>query len=156
MANVVFEHGGTLDRLTGAGLTALWGAPLSRQDDADEAVQAAIGIQRELERLNGEWSRQGRRNLAVAIGIDLGQVFAGDVGSERRLEFTAIGTPVARASRLAAAAGAGEIQVSEALLEALDEPPPTDAAPAAGGPAYRIDWRTPPTMRQSGEVPEQP
>jgi len=75
MANVVFEHGGTLDRLTGAGLTALWGAPLSRQDDADEAVQAAIGIQRELERLNGEWSRQGRRNLAVAINVSVRNLY---------------------------------------------------------------------------------
>jgi len=156
MVNVIFEHGGTLDRLTGAGLTALWGAPLGRQDDADEAVQAAVGIQRELDRLNGEWSRQGRQNLAAAIGIDLGQVFAGNVGSERRLDFTAIGKPVERAAGLAAAAAAGEILLSEALLEALDSPPPTDATPAAGDRAYRVDWRTPPTLRQSGELPQQP
>jgi adenylate cyclase len=158
--DVVFEHGGTLDRLTGTGLTALWGAPLRRQDDADEAVQAAIGMQRGVERLKGEWSRQQRPQLEIAIGIDLGQVFAGCIGSDRRLEYTAIGRPVGRSSALSATAGASEILVTEAVLEALASPPPADAvaAPVGGpgpdaAPAYRIDWRTPPTLRQSGEVP---
>jgi len=159
--DVVFEHGGTLDRLTGTGLTALWGAPLRRQDDADEAVQAAIGMQRGVERLKGEWSRQQRPQLEIAIGIDLGQVFAGCIGSDRRLEYTAIGKPVDRSSALSATAGASEILVTEAVLEALASPPPADAVaapvgdpdPDAAAPAYRIDWRTPPTLRQSGEVP---
>jgi class 3 adenylate cyclase/pSer/pThr/pTyr-binding forkhead associated (FHA) protein len=159
--DVVFEHGGTLDRLTGTGLTALWGAPLRRQDDADEAVQAAIGMQRGVERLKGEWSRQQRPQLEIAIGIDLGQVFAGCVGSDRRLEYTAIGKPVGRSAALCATAGASEILVTEAVLEALASPPPADAVappvdgpgPDAAAPAYRIDWRTPPTLRQSGEVP---
>ncbi|HYL04640.1 MAG TPA: adenylate/guanylate cyclase domain-containing protein [Thermoanaerobaculia bacterium] len=189
LVDVVFEHGGTLDRLAGTGLTALWGAPLGRQDDADEAVQAAMGMQRGLERLNAEWSRQQRRRLDLAIGIDIGQVFAGSIGSDRRLEYTAIGEPVGRSSALCAAAGPGEIRVSSGLLEALSSPPPSDAiadagtdasadasadtsADAAGtadergagpaaapGPAaaraYRIDWRTPPTLRQSGEVPQE-
>ncbi len=174
--DVVFEHGGTLDQVTGTGLTAFWGAPLSQKDDADEAVQAAIGMQRGLERLNGEWSRQQRPRLDVAIGIDLGQVFAGSIGSERRLEYTAIGKPVGRAAALCAVGGAGEILVTEALLEAVASPPPVDpvenrtaaAAPpsppaAAGGAepapanrAFRIDWRTPPTLRQSGEVSQEP
>jgi class 3 adenylate cyclase len=170
--DVVFEHGGTLDRLTGTGLTALWGAPLSSQHDADEAVQAAIAVQRGLERLNAEWSRQGRPHLELAAGIDLGEVFAGNIGGERRLDFTAIGRPVGRTSVLCAAADAGEILVTEALLEALSSPPPVDAMPAnaaglpaanaaaparepaaASGPVYRVDWRTPPTLRQSGAVP---
>ena len=174
MIDLVFEHGGTLDRRTGAGLTALWGAPLGRHDDADQAAEAAVGMMRALERLNGEWARQERRELALALGIDLGQVVAGNVGNDRRLDFTAIGRPVERAAQLCAAAAAGEILVSEALLEALSSPPPVDAMPpvpaaAAGragrqgteggaealaaGPVYRIDWRTPPTLRQSGEVP---
>ena len=161
VVDVVFEHGGTLDHLTGTGLTALWGAPLRRPDDADEAVQAAIGMQRGLERLKGEWSRQQRAQLEIAIGIDLGQVFAGCVGSDRRHEYTAIGQPVVRSSALCAAAGANEILVTEAVLEALASPPPADAVaaptdgtgPHAATPSYRIDWRTPPTLRQSGEVP---
>jgi class 3 adenylate cyclase/pSer/pThr/pTyr-binding forkhead associated (FHA) protein len=163
VVDIVFEHGGTLDQLTGTGLTALWGAPLRGQDDADEAVQAAIGMQRALERLKGEWSRQQRPHLDIAIGIDLGPVFAGCVGSDRRHEFTAIGKPVVRAAALCAAAGASEILVTEALLEALASPPPADAMAATGeGPeppaatsSYRIDWRTPPTLRQSGEVSQE-
>jgi len=172
--DVVFEHGGTLDRFTGSGLTAFWGAPLSSHADADEAVQAAIGMQRGLERLNGDWGRQQRRQLAIATGIDLGEAFAGNVGSERRLEFTAIGRPVEGAAALCAAAGAGEVLVSEELLESLASPPPVESMPAAapaqppaaapgagvdaprpaGAATYRIDWRTPPTLRQSGEVPQ--
>jgi class 3 adenylate cyclase/predicted component of type VI protein secretion system len=195
MVDVVFEHGGTLDRLAGTGLTAMWGTPLSRQDDADEAVQAAIDMQRGLERLNGEWGRQGRRTLDIAVGIDLGEVFAGNVGSDLRLEFTAIGRPVERAAALAAGAGAGEVLVTEPLLEALSSPPPAETVPggtalaevasgqvlpaaaapdvvapapaaaaaatasgprpAASRPVYRVDWRTPPTLRQSGEQPQQ-
>jgi class 3 adenylate cyclase len=170
-------------------LTAMWGTPLSRQDDADEAVQAAIDMQRGLERLNGEWTRQGRRNLDIAVGIDLGEVFAGNVGSDRRLEFTAIGRPVERASALAAGAVAGEVLVTEPLLEALSNPPPAETVlggtipaaaapgeavadgvptagaaataatgsgprPAASRPVYRVDWRTPPTLRQSGPLQE--
>jgi class 3 adenylate cyclase len=175
--DLVFEHGGTLDQVTGTGLTALWGAPLGRKDDADEAVQAAVGMQRGLERLNGEWSRQRRPHLDIAIGIDLGRVFAGSIGSDRRLEYTAIGKPVGRASALCAAAGAGEVLVTEALLEALTNPPPVDPVearagapdlpapvpatggggePAAAARAFRIDWRTPPTLRQSGEVAQEP
>jgi class 3 adenylate cyclase/predicted component of type VI protein secretion system len=197
---VVFEHGGTLERLTGTGLMALWGAPLSSQHDADDAVQAAIGVQRALERLNGEWSRQGRPHLEAAVGIDLGEVFAGNVGGDRRLAFAAIGKPVARAAALCAAAGAGEILVTEALVEALSNPPPIDAVdavaavageilvtddalfnpppidavaadaaglpaaagpaaagePGAGGRAYRVDWHTPPTLRQSAAVSREP
>jgi class 3 adenylate cyclase/pSer/pThr/pTyr-binding forkhead associated (FHA) protein len=159
LVDVTFEHGGTLDRLAGTSLTALWGAPLGRPDDADEAVQAAMGMQRGLERLNAEWHRQERRRLDLAIGIDLGVVFAGSVGSERRLEYTAIGEPVGRASALCADAGPGEVRVSSALLEALSSPPPSDAVAEAidaldeNARAYRIDWRTPPTLRQSGEVP---
>ncbi|MBV8200915.1 MAG: FHA domain-containing protein [Acidobacteria bacterium] len=164
LVDVVFEHGGTLDRLSGTGLAALWGAPLSRQDDPDEAVQAAIGMQRGLERLNGEWSRRQRPALDIAIGIDLGEAFAGSVGSDRRLEYTAIGAPVVRAAVLGAAAGPGEIRVTGDLLEALSSPPPIEtpeapeeagaaAAPGAAAAAtYRIDWRTPPTLRQSGEM----
>ena len=164
LVDVVFEHGGTLDQLTGTGLTALWGAPLRRPDDADEAVQAAIGMQRGVERLKVEWGRQQRSQLEIAIGIDLGQVFAGCVGSDRRHEYTAIGQPVVRSSALCAVAGANDVLVTEAVLESLASPPPADAvaapaggpAPHAAGPCYRIDWRTPPTLRQSGEVPEVP
>jgi adenylate cyclase len=170
MEEVVFEHGGTLDKVTGTGLAALWGAPLSRQDDADQAVQAAIAMQRGLERLNGEWARQGRLQapITIAVGMDLGQVFAGIVGNDRRLDYLVLGAPVRSATRLCAAAGPGEILATESLLEALSSPPPVEplaadtarpeAAPAAreerrvDGPAYRVDWRTPPTLRQSGEL----
>ncbi|HEX2224566.1 MAG TPA: FHA domain-containing protein, partial [Thermoanaerobaculia bacterium] len=63
MVEIVFEHGGTLDKFMGDALMALWGAPLEREDDADRATRAAVAMQRALERLNWQWIQQGRRTL---------------------------------------------------------------------------------------------
>ncbi|HSN86012.1 MAG TPA: adenylate/guanylate cyclase domain-containing protein, partial [Thermoanaerobaculia bacterium] len=91
MVEIVFRHGGTLDKFIGDALMALWGAPLSHKDDADRSVEAALDMQKALARLNAAWSRQGRRTLSVGIGINVGEVFAGNIGSDRRLEYTVIG-----------------------------------------------------------------
>ncbi|HVT57982.1 MAG TPA: adenylate/guanylate cyclase domain-containing protein [Thermoanaerobaculia bacterium] len=155
MAETVFEHGGTLDKFLGDAVMALWGAPVPRHDDTAQAVQAAIAMQRGLERLNEGWRRQGRPTLALGIGMDLGQVFAGDLGSDRRQDFTAIGAAVNRAAHLCRLAGPGEILITPRLFEAIPEPVPVEgltpreSEPAQREePAYRIDWRTPPTLRQ--------
>ncbi|MBV8202904.1 MAG: FHA domain-containing protein [Acidobacteria bacterium] len=124
MVAVVFEHGGTLDKFIGDAVMALWGAPLARGDDADRAVQAAIAMQHRIDWLNAEWSRQGRRTIAVGIGLNAGEVFAGNIGSAQRLEYTVIGDPVNTASRLCSRAGGGEVLVSELLYRRLTSPPP--------------------------------
>ena len=59
MVDIVFEHGGTLDKFIGDAIMALWGAPLARPDDADRAVRAAIEMQRELRAMNA-WSGERR------------------------------------------------------------------------------------------------
>jgi len=74
MVDVVFEHGGTLDKFIGDAVMALWGAPLARGDDADRAVRAAIAMQRRVDWLNAEWSRQGRQTIGVGIGLNAGEV----------------------------------------------------------------------------------
>jgi len=123
MVDVVFEHGGTLDKFIGDAVMALWGAPLARLDAADQAVRAAVAMQRRIDWLNAEWSRQGRQTIAVGIGINAGEVFAGNIGSDQRLEYTVIGDPVNTASRLCSRAGAGEILLSAALYGRLTNPP---------------------------------
>jgi adenylate cyclase len=123
MVDVVFEHGGTLDKFIGDAVMALWGAPLARADDADQAVRAAVAMQRRIDWLNAEWSRQGRQTIAVGIGINAGEVFAGNIGSDQRLEYTVIGDPVNTASRLCSRAGPGEILISELLCRRLKAPP---------------------------------
>jgi adenylate cyclase len=139
---------------------ALWGAPLSRWDDADRAMRAAIAMQQRLARLNQEWQARGRLPLAVGIGLDAGEVFAGNIGSERRLEYTVIGDAVNTAARLCAEAGPGEILIAEGLKAALADPPPATALeplPLKGKaqpvPVFRVDWREAPDVESTGSRP---
>jgi adenylate cyclase len=119
MVEIVFRHGGTLDKFMGDAVMAQWGAPISASDDPDRALDAAVEMMRTLERLNAEWRRVGRAELQIGIGLNYGEVFAGNIGSERRLEFTVIGDTVNTASRLCAWADRGEILVSDAFRAAL-------------------------------------
>lgn len=147
MVEIVFEHGGTLDKFMGDALMALWGAPLAHADDADRAMRAAVAMQRRLDQLNREWTGQGRPALEIGIGIDVGDVFAGNIGSERRLEYTVIGDAVNTAARLCSEASPGEVLISESLYRGLASPPPVDVlAPVQlkgktqPVPVYRVDW----------------
>jgi adenylate cyclase len=123
MVDIVFRHGGTLDKFIGDAVMAQWGAPIGAPDDADRAMAAAIDMVLALDKLNDRWRMQGRPELQVGIGLNFGEAFAGNIGSERRLEFTVIGDTVNTASRLCSAAGAREILVSEDLRRALSHPP---------------------------------
>jgi adenylate cyclase len=116
MVEVIFEHGGTLDKFIGDAIMALWGAPIAHADDPDRALHAAIAMQRAIEDLNRSWAAAGRPEIGVGIGINYGEVFAGNIGSHRRLEYTVLGDAVNVASRLCAEAGPGEILVTEPLL----------------------------------------
>jgi adenylate cyclase len=123
MVDCVFRHEGTLDKFIGDAVMAQWGAPLGGPDDADKAVAAAVDMMRELGALNASWRAAGRPELAIGIGLNFGEAFAGNIGSERRLEFTVIGDTVNTAKRLCDAAGPGEILLSDAFLRALHTAP---------------------------------
>jgi adenylate cyclase len=126
MVDCVFRHGGTLDKFMGDAVMAQWGAPIANADDPDRAMRAAIDMMHALDELNTQWRAQGRPELAIGIGLSYGEVFAGNIGSERRLEFTVIGDTVNLASRLCSAAGAGEILISDDIRRVLQSPPPLD------------------------------
>ncbi len=123
MVEIVFEHGGTLDKFMGDAIMALWGAPIAHEDDADRAIQAAIEMQSVLARLNVKWAAEGRQTVEIGIGIDYYDVFAGNIGSDRRLEYTVIGDAVNTASRLCSKAGPGEIILSQRFFDELRKPP---------------------------------
>jgi len=127
MVEVVFEHGGTLDKFMGDAIMALWGAPIPDEHAADRAMRAAIEQQEMLEALNAKWALEGRQQVQIGIGINFGEVFAGNIGSERRLEYTVIGDAVNTASRLCSQAGPGEILVSEPFYRSLEHPPAVEA-----------------------------
>lgn len=123
MVEIVFEHGGTLDKFMGDAIMALWGAPISHDDDADRAMAAAIDMQSVLAKLNVKWAADGRQRVEIGIGIDYYEVFAGNIGSGRRLEYTVIGDAVNTAHRLCSQAGPGEIILSRRFYEELTKRP---------------------------------
>jgi adenylate cyclase len=123
MVECVFRNNGTLDKFIGDAVMAQWGAPIGTDNDADRAMKAALEMMEALEVLNERWRRDGRPELAIGIGLNFGEAFAGNIGSERRLEFTVIGDTVNTASRLCSAADGGEILLSEPFRKALREPP---------------------------------
>jgi adenylate cyclase len=119
MVDVIFEYGGTLDKFMGDAIMALWGAPLAQPDDPDRALRAAVEMQQAVVRLNQRWANEGKPPIRVGIGINHGEVFAGNIGSLRRLDYTVIGDAVNVAARLCAEAGPGEILVTESFLRVV-------------------------------------
>jgi adenylate cyclase len=100
----VLAHGGTLDKYSGDGLVAFWGAPLLCPDQADQAVSAALEILRDVEVFNANRVAQGMAAVRVRIGIESGQALVGDLGTPFRSTYTAVGNCINFASRLEAAA----------------------------------------------------
>ncbi|PYP32745.1 MAG: cyclase [Gemmatimonadetes bacterium] len=127
MVEIVFEHSGTLDKFMGDAIMALWGAPIAHEDDADRAMGCAVDQLAALETMNKRWKQQGRPELGIGIGINFGEVFAGNIGSDRRLEYTVIGDAVNTASRLCSSAGPNEILISEPFYKQLKQPPTVEA-----------------------------
>ena len=82
MVAVVFEHRGTVDKFVGDMVMALYGAPLDDDDHAEHAVQTALAMIATLKQLNEEWARDGKPQLDIGIGINTGDMIAGNVGSE--------------------------------------------------------------------------
>ena len=129
MVECVFNNEGTLDKFIGDAVMAQWGAPIGSTEDPDKAMKAAIDMMDELGKLNTRWIKEGRPGLQIGIGINHGEAFAGNIGSERRLEYTVIGDTVNTASRLCSAAGPGEILISEELSKVLKKKPKLVACP---------------------------
>ncbi|MDP3775450.1 MAG: adenylate/guanylate cyclase domain-containing protein [Gemmatimonadales bacterium] len=127
MVEIIFRHEGTLDKFIGDAIMALWGAPFGSEEDADKAMRAAIDMQRKLVELNQHWEATGKPHIAIGIGINFGLVFAGNIGSEQRLEYTVLGDAVNTASRLCSNAGKGEIMISEPFFKRLKFPPEVEA-----------------------------
>ena len=119
MTDVVFSHGGTLDKYLGDGILAFFGDPIPFEDHAERAVAAAFGMRAALERLAGMWMVSYDEELTVGIGISTGYVTVGNIGSENRIEYTVIGNHVNVASRLATAAAPGQILITERTMAAV-------------------------------------
>jgi adenylate cyclase len=100
MVDIVFRHKGTLDKFVGDMVMALFGAPLDDADHAEHAVDAALDMLEELQRLNERWMAEGRPALDIGIGVHTGPMIAGNIGSEAIMSYTVIGDSVNLGARL--------------------------------------------------------
>ncbi|MFL6337241.1 MAG: adenylate/guanylate cyclase domain-containing protein [Pyrinomonadaceae bacterium] len=149
MSDVIFAHGGTLDKYLGDGLMALFGAPTASPDDACNAVAAAVQMQRRMEGINAQLRAEGLSEIAIGIGLHTGVATVGYIGSERRSEYTAIGDTVNLAARLEQNALPGQIILSDATARVAEgagcdfhpRPPITVKNRVQPVPIFEVDWK---------------
>lgn len=118
---VIFRHGGTLDKFIGDAIMAFWGAPVANADHARLAVEAAIDMSVALQEMRSQLGELGAE-LEIGIGIHTGRAVVGFIGSKDRLDYTAIGDTVNLASRIEGMTkGIARILVSEAVRDTVGE-----------------------------------
>ncbi len=100
MCAIVLAHGGTIDKFVGDAIVAFWGAPVSRPDDADRAIQAAMAMYDAGEHFRVESLPGGPSIGRTRIGLDRGAAVVGNFGGEGRIQYTALGDVMNTASRL--------------------------------------------------------
>lgn len=121
VSEIIFKHSGTLDKYIGDGLMALFGAPYVSELDAVKAVRAAVEMQRAMVGFNERRRADNLPPIQIGVGINTGSAIVGYIGSETRLDYTAIGDTVNIAARLESIAQPGQIVISENTMQSLDE-----------------------------------
>jgi adenylate cyclase len=150
VTDVIFDNGGTLDKYIGDAVMAVFGAPISKGNDAAAAVNSAIQIQRLLIELNRDAGARDWPELRVGIGINTGHAIAGNIGSPRRLDYTVVGDAVNTAQRLMTNAAGGQILISESTAKKLGKTGKTidlERLPelkvkgrSEAVPVFRVNW----------------
>jgi class 3 adenylate cyclase len=111
MVEILARYRATIDEFQGDGILAFFGAPLAAPDDAERAVACALEMQRALGAVNDEQRRQGLPELAMGIGIHTGEVIVGNIGSDRRTKYGAVGAAVNLAYRIESQTVGGQVLI---------------------------------------------
>jgi len=117
--DVIADEDGTVDKIMGDGILAFFGAPMYMPDHPVRALNAALKMQRAHAQVMEQWEEKGLPKLAMGIGINTGEVVVGNIGCERRMEYTVLGFEVNLASRLCQAAQGDEILLSTRTFSAI-------------------------------------
>ncbi len=117
MVEIITRYKGTVDEFQGDGILAFFGAPLAFPDDPERAVACAVEMQRALVEINNAQKRQGLPELQMGISVNTGEVVVGNIGSEKRTKYGALGTPINTAYRIESYTVSGQVLISSSTYE---------------------------------------
>jgi len=116
--DAIFQYGGTLDKFIGDAVMAFFGAPIPQEDHADRAIMAGLMMMERVDEWNEQREREGLPPVRIRVGINSGPAVVGNVGTEKRVDYTVLGTSVNIASRLeSGVAKPGQLVISQNTLE---------------------------------------
>ena len=105
LSNEILDNAGTIDKYMGDCIMAFWNAPTDQENHTDLALKASFDMEKALEKFNIEFQKQKGMELKIGIGINTGECIVGNMGSEKRFDYTVLGDPVNLASRLEGQSG---------------------------------------------------
>jgi class 3 adenylate cyclase len=118
MTDIIFKYSGTINEIIGDAILILFGAPSTRPDDADRAIACALEMQLAMETVNRLNKEHGQPNLEMGIGINTGNVIAGNIGSNMRVKYAVVGSNVNLAGRVESFSVGGQVLIAESTLKA--------------------------------------
>ena len=121
MTNIIFQFGGMVDKFVGDAIIGIFGAIKPEQDDSLRAVRCAMAMQKRLRELQEQWKTSGEISINSRIAVNTGEVIMGNIGSPKRMDYTAIGDPVNITSRMQAIAESGGVVISGNTYEEIKE-----------------------------------
>ncbi|MBK1990356.1 adenylate/guanylate cyclase domain-containing protein [Sphaerospermopsis aphanizomenoides BCCUSP55] len=116
MTDVIHQYKGTINDFMGDGILVMFGAPINREDDSQRAIACAVAMQLAMSQVNAKNQEMNLPILEMGIGINTGEVVAGNIGSQKRAEYTVIGSHVNLAARIESYSVGGQILISEYTL----------------------------------------
>lgn len=122
LTEIVFRHHGTVDKFIGDCIMAVWGAPVAQADHADRALAAAEDMLHFLETANQGWREKYGVEVRLGIGVNSGEAIVGNIGSDKRMEYTVVGDVVNVAARLESIAKPNQILVAETCAKHSSSP----------------------------------
>ncbi len=117
MSEIIISHQGTIDEFIGDAILAIFGAPISRDDDSERAVQCALEMQEAMRSINKHNKQAGLPEISMGIGVNTGAVIAGNIGSEKRSKYGVVGHHVNITARIESRTAGGEILISGSTLD---------------------------------------